>query len=175
MESLSVYTLKMNVYEMNRNPDYLIKDLIEEYHPEDAIMVVFSKYGFVFNDRATYTDSFNYFYDLASQIKKISGFEYSEDDLVIYALYVTPLSPLDYHSRDMILEVIKQLERVFGLHPSGDNEKFASEAVKYKLLHLYSEQINNGKYEDMKALLKSLNETKDEYEKSKNKIITRFK
>ena len=66
-------------------------------------------------------------------------------------------------------------ENIFNLSPTGENEMYISELVKYKLLHLYSEQIDTGRYTDMKKLLNSLNDNRDNYNALRDKITNKIK
>lgn len=175
MNSLSVYNFQINIYEMNSNSDSVVNDVIKDYASENAILGVFTKFGGYPNKDFTYHERFNYFYSLAEQIRRLSGHNYSSDDLMIYAMYATGISHIDCQSKENLQAIIQQLESIFDLKASGENEEYAKEVVKYKLLHLYSGQIFNGRYEDMKKLLNQLNETKEYYNSLKEKILEKIK
>jgi hypothetical protein len=171
MQELDLYNFKLNIYENTSMPDDFIKKIIVEYKPEDALIAIFTKYGITMERNFSYGEKYNYFYNLANQIKRVSGYGYSDDDIAIYALYITPIYPI-LNSSD-INDIIKSLENIFNLKASGENEVFAQETVKYKLLSLYSNQIDD-RYEDMKSLLASLNASQATYEIVKAKVLSKI-
>lgn len=174
MNSLSVYRLKMNTYEISSNSDDIIQDLLKDLAPENAILYIFTKIGLFVNNQSFYQERYNYFYNLSAQIKRLSGYDYSEDDLKIYTMYATAVFPIDYKSAQGVQEITKMIEKIFDLKASGDNERYAQETVKYKLLHLYSEQISSGRYEDMKALLDDLNDSREHFESLQNTVLEKI-
>lgn len=169
MQELDLYSFKLNVYKNIIPSDSLIEEMIKEFTPENAIAALFFKCGITVDKNIPYIERYNYFYNLAKQIKRMSNYDYSDDDLKIYAMYAIPLYPMPV--ADSSCDITKRLEDIFDLTPSGENEIFAKESVKYKLLHLYSEQLDNGKYEDMKKLLTTLKENASVYEDIKNKVF----
>lgn len=169
MKPLDLYNFKLNIYENTPMADDFVKKVIEEYKPEDALIAIFTKYGLTMECNFSYEEKYNYFYNLANQIKRISGYNYSEDDIVIYALYGTPIYP----SKENINNLIQRFEGIFRLKASGENEVFAQETVKYNLLNLYSTQIDSN-YEDMKNLLASLNAGQATYEIVKAKVLSKI-
>lgn len=175
MNNLSIYNFKMNTYEMNLNSDLTIKDLIYNYPPEDAILGLFINFKTLPNSTSTFQERYNYFYNLAAQVKRISEYDYSEDDLKIYALYITSAYPMNPPIVEELEAAIIKFEVIFNLKASGQNEEWAKERVKYKLLHLYSEQISHGRYKDMKSLLDELNDSREHFESLQNAILEKFK
>lgn len=175
MNDLSIYNFKINTYEMKANPDSIIKELINDYSPEDAILGLFIKFRILPNSTSTFQERYNYFYNLVAQVKKISEYDYTEDDLKIYALYITSTYPMSSKTSEELKNTTLRLETIFNLKASGQNEKWAKECVKYKLLHLYSEQISSGRYEDMKVLLDNLNGSREYFESLQNTILEKIK
>jgi len=171
MDELDLYNLKMHFYETSLPPTSLIQRAISTYEPEDAMVLFFTKCKSVQREGLTFRERFQYGLDLAQRVRDLSGFDYSDDDVAIYALYTTPVLYCDRSNDEVSLKTLNQLEKVFDLKASGENEEFAQENVKYKILHFYSEFIHKGKYEDMKKLLASLNETKAIYEQRQATIL----
>ena len=175
MESLDLYNLKISIYENVLPDDSVIQRIISGHDAKDAILIVLMKYGFITNSNLSYEDKSKYFYNLCRQIKYVSGFNYSNDDLEIYTMYATPFNFTDYKDMNQLKMLTAIFENIFNLSPTGENEMYISELVKYKLLHLYSEQIDTGRYTDMKKLLNSLNDNRDNYNALRDKITNKIK
>lgn len=173
MYDLNLYNFKLSIYEGETLSDSLIVELIDGFTAEDAIASIFFKYGTIMNSAISYSDRCNFFHNLANQIKRLSGYNYSDDDIMLYTLYATPLYPMSNMEKDTT-HAIEMLENSLNLHPSGKNELFAQETLKYRLLHLYAERIDT-RYEDMKKLLTDMNNVgQAAYDELKSSVLGKF-
>lgn len=171
MTNLQIYELKMNIYELAENSDMLILAAIDIYKPENAILGIFLNYGVYVNKNLPYSLRYNYFLSLAEQIRDVSGYPYTDEDLQIYAHYVTN-PQWDKIDRN---ELISLLAPVIKMNWSSENELYALTEIKYKLLHLYSMQLTDGqKYKEMKALFTELQENKEEYTNLQSRVLAKF-
>ena len=166
---LDYYDLKINFNEGVIPSDILILAIIEKYNIEEALIGLLNTYSFFQkNKEASYEEKYDFFYKLITKVNSLLDNYYSEDDIKLYISYIMPLTVEDFKNE----QIIKDFEQCLKLNPSGENEKFCKEKIKYKLLQLYSENsANNDKYyEKMKILLAQLKTTRNSYLEKQKEI-----
>ena len=164
--------LRINTYNLDEVPDYTIKEIIKNSNKEDAILEVLLKCYFQVNTDKK-QDSFDYFIDLVDKIAKVSGYDYSEDELNIYKAFAIPMDYKNTENEEVLSSLLKRYEDVDAMTVTGENLLYAQEYVRYNLLLIYSYDIR--KYNDkMRPLLAKLRANHDNYVKLRDTIYKKI-
>lgn len=158
---LSYCELKINTYNLDEVPDDIIKEVIGNSSKEDAILYVLFRCNYQVNsEKIPY--SFDYFTNLVDKISKVSGYDYSDDELTIYKAFAIPADYKNVDDAEALYNLIKLYEKVDSMTVSGDNLSYAQECVRYNLLLIYSNNVA-AYYDKMKDLLLRLKKNRNKY------------
>ena len=164
--------LKINIYYSEDVSDEVIKNIIDGCEKDDVMLTIFFRYQYQLNPEKA-SESFDYFINLVNKIARISGFDYSEDELNIYRMFVVPLNYKNVLNEENLSNFISNCEKVDSLTVSGDVLLYAQERVRYKLLQIYSDNLVKY-YDKMKDLLSRLKKNKKRYDELENIIYERL-
>nr|DAH21783.1 MAG TPA: hypothetical protein [Caudoviricetes sp.] len=167
-EILNYCELNMYIYDLQKVPDEIIKDIIKDYSKDVAIFSVLFKCNVQLNPNINLHD-YDYFINLVNDIARVSGFDYSEDELKVYRMLAVSFYHNNIKKEDTLLKFISNCEEIDSLKVNGIGVLYAQERVRYRLLRAYSNEFVKY-YDKMKDLLVRLKANKDEYEELDNTI-----
>ena len=169
---LNYCELRIDTYDMSEVSDSVIASIIEGVDKDDAILKVLFRCCHQFNSDKL-SNSFDYYTNLINKIAKISGFDYSEDELKIYSAFAIPTEFQNAREKEKLERLIEMYEEVNSMTVSGDNLMYAQESVRYNLLLAYSDNINKY-YDKMKKLLEELKKNSDNYIKLRDSAVKKL-
>lgn len=170
--TLSYCEFKMNIYNSDNVSDDVLKDLIVGYDKDDVMFAIFFRYRYQLNPEQT-PENYDYFVNLINNVARVSGFDFSEDELKIYRMFAIPVNYKNVLDEDILSELISKYEEVDALKVSNDSLLYAQECVRYKLLQSYADDLTKY-YDKMKDLLARLKSNKAKYEELENTIYERL-
>ena len=91
---LDRYELKLDIFNFDEVPDEIIKNLIKDIDKEDVILSIRLRAGYYENWEANEKKikSIEYFSNLVDKIVRVSGFEFSNDELLVYKVFAYPIN-----------------------------------------------------------------------------------
>ena len=165
---LNYCELNLDVYDLQRVPDEVIKSIITDYSKDVAMFAIFFRNSQQLNPNNTPKD-FDYFVNFVNDIARVSGFDYSEDELKVYRMYAVPLGYKNMSNKEMQQKLISNYEEVDSLKVDGVGPLYAQECVRYKLLQIYADEFVKY-YDKMKDLLTKLKASKSKYRELEDNI-----
>lgn len=172
MSNLEQYEVYVGMNELTDISDDTIKEVLDGDTDKDAILrVLFIGLSCGDNVANSFEDGISYYKKLVDQIGAILGISYTDEEKLIYALYVSPrVMILDLDNLDYYRDILNIYENAIKIETSDDSVWYARENVKYKLLDLYAWWPNQEYYEKMKAMLTELKSTKTKFDEVKEKL-----
>lgn len=170
--TLSYCEFKMDVYNFDNVSDDVIKNLITGCDKDNAMFAILFKCKYQLNPEQS-TENVDYFVNLVNNVARVSGFDYSDDELKIYRMFAIPVNYKNVLSEDMLTELINNYEEVDLLKVSNDSLLYAQEYVRYKLLQTYVDDLTKY-YDKMKNLLARLKNNQEKYKELENTIYERL-
>lgn len=173
---LDRYELKLDIFNFDEVPDEIIKNLIKDIDKEDVILSILLRAGYYENWEANEKKikSIEYFSNLVDKIVRVSGFEFSNDELLVYKAFAAPINFDNIPDQSAMSDLINKYEYIDSIKVSGENLLYAQERVRYKLLFIYSNNISKY-YDKMKDLLSRLKKNSKEYKKLEDIIYEKIK
>lgn len=173
---LDRYELELDIFNFDEVPDEVIKNLIKDVNKEDVMLTVLLRsvrYKELDTDEKK-IKSIEYFNNFINKIVKVSGFEFSNDELIIYKAFAAPMGYNNISDQSVMSDLINKYEYIDSITVSGENLLYAQERVRYKLLFIYSNDIPKY-YDKMKDLLSRLKKNSEEYKKLESTIFEKIK
>ncbi len=168
--------LDLDIFSFDEVPDEVIENLIKDVDKEDVMLSILLRRGYYkdWEEEEKKTKSIEYFNNLVDKIARVSGFEFSNDELLIYKAFAIPINCNNISDQSIMSDIINKYEYVDSITISGENLLYTQERVRYKLLFIYSNDIS--KYFDkMKDLLSRLKKNSEEYKKLEEAMYKKIK
>ena len=171
---LNYCEFKINTYNFDDISDDIISGIITGYDKEEAMLAVCARCCFHSISEENKPDSIDYFYNLINNIARISGYDYYDDELKIYKAYILPSDYKNFVDEEGLSGIIKLYEDVDSIIASGgETLLYMQEFVRYRLLLIYSEHIDEY-YNKMQNLLTRLKKNKDRYNELKESVFNKI-
>lgn len=150
----------------------VLGDSIAEKDKDAILKILFIGLSFGDDIVTSFENRIAYYTNLVEQVGNLLGVSYTDEEKLIYALYVSPRVIInDLDNLDYYRNILGIYESTIKIETSYDSIWYARENVKYKLLDLYAWWPNQEHYEEMKKLLEDLKSTKTEFEEMKEKLM----